>query len=242
MENYQTLFGPILSRRLGISLGINLIPYKTCCLDCIYCECGATTNLTDIRQEFIPTETIIKELNHYLSSKPKLDYITFSGSGEPTLASNIGKIIDHIKTNFKTYKTAVITNGNLLDRPDVQKDLLNADLVIPSLDSAIEKSFSKINRPIQNITVQNLIKGIIEFKKKYTKELWLEIFIIPGMNDTPKELKALKRAALQINPNKIQINSLDRPGTLLEIEVPTIKNLKKIADFFKPISVEIVKR
>ena len=144
---YKHLFGPVPSRRLGLSLGIDPIPYKTCSFDCVYCECGATTKLTAARKEYIPVDEIISELDSFLSSNPTLDYITFSGSGEPTLNIGIGRVISYLKKNFSQYKIAVLTNSSLFSDPEVREELLLADVIMPSLDAVSENVFQKITDP-----------------------------------------------------------------------------------------------
>jgi len=242
MQKFKHLFGPIASRRLGISLGVDLVPYKTCSLDCIYCECGKTTHLTNQRAIFAPTQTVTTELQTYLSQSPQLDVVTFSGAGEPTLASNIGEVIAFLKTNFPSYQVAVITNGTLLNDLMLQDALLHADIVIPSLDSATPDGFQKINLPCRTISIENVIDGIISFRKRYAGRLLLEIFIIPGINDTNEELLILKKTAERINPNEIQLNALDRPGTQKNIPIPSFEKLNEIATFFSPLNVKIVSK
>jgi wyosine [tRNA(Phe)-imidazoG37] synthetase (radical SAM superfamily) len=231
------IFGPVMSRRLGVSLGIDLLPMKTCTLDCIYCECGATTVLTSERKEFFPTASVIAEIDEYLKDRPKLDYITFAGSGEPTLHTGIGTIIHHLKALYPEYKVAVLTNGTLLGDPVVQQDICFADLVVPSLDGATIRSFRGICRPVEGITPESAIAAIVSFRQMYKNRLSLEIFVVPGINDTPEELFALKAAAEKIRPDEIQLNYLARPGTVKNIPVPTIEQLKKFAAFFSQISV-----
>ena len=160
------LFGPVISRRLGISLGIDLLPFKTCSLDCIYCECGKTKNLTDQIQEYVPTEEVISELQVFLTDKPKLDVITFAGSGEPTLHSGIGQIIKFLKKNFPEYKICVLTNGTLLYQKKVRQSILDADIIIPSLDAVSKEVFEKIAKPAEGITPEKLIEGLIALKKR----------------------------------------------------------------------------
>jgi wyosine [tRNA(Phe)-imidazoG37] synthetase (radical SAM superfamily) len=226
-----------MSRRLGVSLGIDLLPMKTCTLDCIYCECGATTSLTTERGEFYPTQDVIDEIDRYLEDRPSLDYITFAGSGEPTLHTGIGKIIRHIKEHYPAYKVAVLTNGTLLGDPDVQNDILPADLVVPSLDGATSKSFRGICRPAPGVTPESAIAASESFRKEFKHKLSLEIFIVPGINDSQEELSALKAAVNRIRPDEIQLNYLARPGTVADIPVPSIEQLKSIADFFAPVPV-----
>jgi wyosine [tRNA(Phe)-imidazoG37] synthetase (radical SAM superfamily) len=236
------LFGPVNSRRLGVSLGIDLLPYKTCSFDCIYCECGCSTELTIEQREFFPTKDVIEELDNYLSNKPELDYITFSGSGEPTLHSGIGQIVNHLKDRYPQYMIALLTNGTLLGNPDVRRDIIRCDLVIPSIDAATEYSFRKICRPADGINLEGVIRGIRKFREEYSGQLFLEIFIIPGVNDIQAELEALKKVCTGIKPDAIQLNYLDRPGCVEWITVPSTQRLLEIKEFMKPLYVQIADR
>ena len=141
---YKHLFGPVPSRRLGMSLGVDLVPHKVCTLNCVYCECGATTNLTTERKEYVSYNEIISELKDFFNNNSKPDYITFSGAGEPTLNIHIGKVIDFIKSNYPAIPVAVLTNGSLLNNNQVKQELLSADLILPSLDAATESALKKI--------------------------------------------------------------------------------------------------
>ena len=234
---FKHLFGPVPSRRLGISLGIDLIPYKTCTLDCIYCECRKTTNLTIDRKEYIPTGEILNELNEYLKNSPELDYITFAGSGEPTLHSKIGEIINFIKQNYPQYKVAVLTNGTLFYEKELRDELKFADLIIPSLDAASDEVFKKINRPHENLNLSKIINGIAAFRKDFPGEIWIEVFIVPGINDTKNELQKIKKVIEKINPEKIQLNTLDRPGAESWVMPVKKEELEKIASF---LNAEII--
>lgn len=226
---YKHLFGPVPSRRLGISLGVDLVPHKTCSLNCIYCECGTTTNLTLERQAYVPTGTVLEELTDFLRNKPHLDVITFSGSGEPTLHSGIGEIIHFIKTNYPAYKLALLTNGTLLYLPEVRDAVRPVDLILPSLDAVSETVFQKINRPVSGLRAEDVISGLVEFRKKFTGKMWLEIFIIPGVNDHPAEIKEFKTTIRQIQPDQVQLNTLDRPGTESWVKPETRNKLEQIA-------------
>jgi wyosine [tRNA(Phe)-imidazoG37] synthetase (radical SAM superfamily) len=210
---YSHLFGPVHSRRLGRSLGIDLVPVKTCSYDCVYCECGPTTSETIERREFFPIREVLSEIQDYLCRSPELDFITFSGSGEPTLSTSIGTVIRFLKHSFPRYRVAVLTNGSLFHRPDVRYDLLPADVILPTLSSVFEATFRKIQRPTSGISVADVLEGLERFRNQYPGEIWLEVFIIPGINTSQRELGGLRAAIGRIRPDRVQLNTLDRPGT-----------------------------
>jgi len=228
---YNHLFGPVPSRRLGASLGVDLVPLKTCTLNCVYCECGETTNLTTDRKEYVPLQPVIDELDNYLGQKPKLDYITFSGSGEPTLHSGIDQIINFLKSNYQQYKICLLTNGTLFTDSSVRSAVREIDLIIPSLDAASEKTFQQINRPHAKINCADLIGGLIKLRHEYPGIITLEIFVVPGLNDNPEELALLKEAVKKISPDRVQIGTLDRPGTEDWVEAAEMKDMRQIAAY-----------
>ncbi len=237
------IFGPVPSRRLGISLGVDIVPFKTCTLDCIYCECGRTTRLTTERSSFIDPEIIIEELKHSISKNQYLDYITFSGSGEPTLNKDLGLIIDKIKQLTST-PVAVLTNGTLLYLEEVREDLSRSDLVLPSLDAVSPEVFAKINQPAGNLDINLIVEGIVEFRKEYRGEIWLEVFIVEGINDGSDELDKLYQTIKKINPDKVQLNSLDRPPACAAVKPVDTGKLEQIAARWKncPAKVEVIQR
>ena len=237
---YNTLFGPVPSRRLGISLGVDLVPMKTCSLNCIYCECGKTSQLTLERKEYVSFETVKKELTHFLAHHARPDYITFSGSGEPTLNSKIGDVIRFLKEQVPDVPLAVLTNGTLFFQKQVRSDIKDAKVVIPSLDAATEKIFKKINRPSPHLHVDKIIDGLIRFRKEYSGKMWLEVFIIPGINDTNEELNILKRVIGKINPDQIHLNTLDRPGSVSSLRAATREELEHVLDVFQMDNATIV--
>jgi len=237
---YKHLFGPVPSRRLGMSLGVDLVPHKVCTLNCVYCECGATTNLTTKRKEYVSYSEIINELKDYFSKNEKPDYITFSGAGEPTLNIKIGDVIDFLKTNYPNIPIAVLSNGSLLNDLNVRKELLKADLVLPSLDAANNKTFKKIDRPSEDLDINNYINGLTQFSSEFKGEIWLEIMILPKFNDDLENLNLLKEAILKINPEKVQLNTLDRPGTIENIRAASRLELQNIIDLWELDNVEII--
>lgn len=244
---YRHLFGPVISRRLGISLGVDVVPYKYCTMDCVYCEVGKTTNLLNEPEELVNLADVIAELDQYIADNPKLDYITFSGAGEPLLYSKIGELINYIKTTYPQYRLALITNSSHIMRPDVKDELLKLDMIMPSLDSVNQDIFEIINRPHPSIKVKNIITNLIEFNKSFEGEMWLEVFFIPELNDKPSELEGMREAIGKINPERVQLNSLDRPGTEPWVVQEDFAKLEEIKSFFEAglpdtIMVEIIKK
>ncbi len=237
---YKHLFGPVPSRRLGMSLGIDLVPHKICSLNCVYCECGATTDLTIERKEYVPYSSVTKELDHYLACNPVPDYITFSGAGEPSLNSRIGDVIKFIKNKNADIPVAVLTNGTLFYQKQVRQELLDADLVLPSLDSSSDSVFQKINRPFHTLNPEETIRGLQAFRKAYKGKIWLEVLIVPGFNDSEAELSLLKEAFDKIKPDLVQLNTLDRPGAMENIRAATGDELEKIVRFWGLENVLIV--
>lgn len=228
---YRYLFGPVPSRRLGISLGIDLVPHKTCALNCVYCECGKTTNLTCERREYVPTDRVIAELDDYLATAPDLDYVTFAGSGEPTLHTGIGEIIAFLKDRYPRYRVAVLTNSAFLKDPEVRAALMQADLVVPSLDAVSEEVFLRINRPCPGLTAGQVLAGVVTFAREFPGEIWLEVFIVPGENDTEEELQRLRDAVAAIGPDRVQVNTLDRPGAEIWVQPAAPGAIERIAEF-----------
>jgi len=219
------IFGPVPSRRLGRSLGIDLIPPKTCTYDCLYCQVGLTTEKTIQRKSWIAVDEIIAELKDKLTAKP--DCITLSGSGEPTLYSGCGRLIAEIKKITDT-PIAVITNGSLLFMPEVRKELLGADMVLPSLDAGDQETFEKINRPASEVTFDKMLQGLIDFRKEYKGKYWLEVFFIAGLNDSDEQVEKMAECINKIQPDRIQLNTVSRPPAE-EVNAMSKQRLEQIA-------------
>jgi wyosine [tRNA(Phe)-imidazoG37] synthetase (radical SAM superfamily) len=220
------IYGPVKSRRLGLSLGISLTPYKICTFDCVYCQLGKTQNLTREIKEYANIEGIINELKFWLQNNTQeaknLNYITLSGSGEPTLNAKIGQLITEIK-KITTMPVAVITNSSLLNETSVSQALSVADLIVPSLDAANKEIFEKIDRPHHDINIEDVIKGLINLRKEFRGKIWLEIMLVRGVNDDLRYIKKIKEIIDKINPDKIHLNSPVRATTEPNI-LPTDKN------------------
>ncbi len=226
------LYGPVPSRRLGVSLGVDLVPRKTCTYDCIYCQLGRTTNKTLKRDAYIPAQSIIREIEEFLGHmKTPVDYITFSGSGEPTLHSQIGTIIGEIK-KMTSIPVAVITNGSLLFLAEVKRDLSQADLVIPSLDAVSKTVYETINRPEISLEIDRVIQGVVDFREQFRGQIWIEILYCRGMNDDPSEVAKMKEVLEQINPDRIQLNTVYRPPVEDYASPLAEERLREIAESF----------
>jgi len=220
------IFGPVNSRRLGRSLGIDLVPPKICDFDCVYCEVGPTTLLTCERAEYAPTEEIIAEIDCFTADQTQMrpvDVFTITASGEPTLHTGIGQIISHIKGKT-TKPVCVLTNGSLLHLKDVRNDLMKADIVIPSLDAADPETYKKINRPASCAKLETIIQGLCRFKKEFAGKYLLEILIVKGLNDNQENIKALKHDN-SVKP--LDRNELNKIAAKLEGPVDVIGNFEK---------------
>jgi wyosine [tRNA(Phe)-imidazoG37] synthetase (radical SAM superfamily) len=220
--NNRYVFGPIKSRRLGISLGINLVPLKVCPLDCIYCEVGATNNLTMERKEYVPFNEVISQIDETLKTNPKLDYKTFSGFGEPTLHQDIGKIITHLKTNYPQYKVCLLTNAMLFGNPKLEEEIAPCDLIIPSLDGSNEEEFLTINKPVKEFNFDTFVENLISFTKRATSKVELELFIAPSINDSDESILRFKEIISKLKVSCVQLNTLDRPGVKKDL-IPSSK-------------------
>ena len=228
---YRYLFGPVPSRRLGKSLGVDLVPHKTCTLNCVYCECGRTTRLTLKKDVYSPIDKIKNELADFLSHDPKLDFITFSGGGEPTLNSGLGEIVYYLKSEYPKYKVALLTNGTLLHLSEIRKQVLDVDLIIASLDAASKKNFDEINRPHPGLNLSKIIEGLIILKEVFKHLFWVEVFLVPGVNDNEDELSKLKQILNLIHPDSVHLNTLDRPGAETWVVPAKKKSLVEIAKY-----------
>jgi wyosine [tRNA(Phe)-imidazoG37] synthetase (radical SAM superfamily) len=211
MKSYRHLYGPVPSRRLGGSLGIDLVPHKICTYDCIYCQIGKTTKKTLTRKEYVPAKEITEEVERFLKEgAASIDYLSLTGSGEPTLHSQIRSVIEGIKA-ITSIPVAVITNGSLLYEEEVRQDLLRADLVLPSLDAVSPEVFRKINRPRKGFSVDKVIEGLVEFRNVYKGQIWLEILFCKDVNDDKEELFRMRKAIDRIRPDRIHLNTVVRP-------------------------------
>jgi len=208
----KSVFGPVPSRRLGRSLGIDPIPHKTCNWNCVYCQLGRTTHVATERSEFIPAETILADLREALVAlgPDAVDWISFVGSGEPTLHSRLGYMIREAGA-LSTTPVAVITNGSLLHLTDVRADLMAADAVLPSLDAGSDHLYRAINRAPHGVGFERIVDGLRAFAMEYTGQLWVEVMLIQGMNDTEEALRDLATVLRYIDPDEVHVTLPTRP-------------------------------
>jgi wyosine [tRNA(Phe)-imidazoG37] synthetase (radical SAM superfamily) len=210
MAGHRFVYGPVASRRLGFSLGVDIIPFKTCSLDCVYCQLGSAGKATIRRGSWFPPEEILAQIKAALGSGQRIDVITFSGSGEPTLSRDIGRLIRAVK-RMTRIPVAVLTNGTLLSRKDVRRDLAAADIVVPSLDAVTAAAFRRVNRPHTSLDNRRIIDGLVRFRDEFAGELRLEVMVVKGVNDSPAAIRALKAAVARVRPDRIELNTVVRP-------------------------------
>ncbi len=224
------VFGPVPSRRLGMSLGVDLIPAKTCSFDCLYCQVGKTTARTIKREPFVPVQAVVAEIREaLLKSSP--DAITLAGSGEPTLHSQIDQVIFSIK-DVTDVKVALLTNGALFWIEEVRRSVLGVDIVMPTLSSAFEATFKKIHRPHPALELKRVVDGMRLFREQYKGDLFMEVVLLAGINDTEREIKGLKALMAQIAPDRIQLNTVVRPPADRRARSLDSKRLMEIKEIF----------
>ena len=221
-------YGPVPSRRLGRSYGVDIVPFKVCTLDCVYCQLGKTTDRTIKRKDYGPIEPILAELRETLAEGLEADFITIAGSGEPTLNSRLGELIDGIK-KITDIPVAILTNGTLLYKEDVRADCANADVLMPSLDAGDEQTFQRINQPHRDISIENLISGLCAFREEFAGRIWLEVFFVEGLNTDAGQIAKIRDAIELIRPDKIQLNTAVRPTAEADIKRLDAEKLQAIA-------------
>lgn len=229
--NCKYLYGPVPSRRLGRSLGIDLVPFKTCTYDCIYCQLGRTTHRTMDRRAYFPVHEILTELAEVLNAGETPDYIGIAGSGEPTLNSEIGVLIKELKRRT-AIPVAVLTNGALLWMPAVRTALMPADLVVPSLDAGDPRLFQRINRPCGGITYDRMINGLIQFTHQFQGRVWLEILLLAGLTDTPAVVARIAEVVSRMRPARVQLNTVCRPPAENCARSLSIDQMQALKGFF----------
>jgi wyosine [tRNA(Phe)-imidazoG37] synthetase (radical SAM superfamily) len=233
------IYGPVPSRRLGRSLGVDPIPSKTCNYQCIYCQLGKTTNFTNTRSNFIPKYDIQQEIKAAIrQNEGNFDYITFVGSGEPTLYKDLKELIETVKRESKK-PICVITNGSLLYNDDVKQALNLVNVVLPSLDAWDQKSFRKIHRPHPTLNYNKILNGLIKFRNEFNGKFWIEIMLMKNINDSEEQLIKIKEKIDLINPDRVDINVPIRPPTEDWVKIPdksVFSTLNSIFGSYYPIN------
>jgi len=227
-EGKKYLYGPVPSRRLGLSLGVDIVPFKVCTLDCVYCQLGRTIEKTIERRDYGSIEPILAELRETVAEGLEADFITIAGSGEPTLNLRLGELIDGIK-GITNIATAILTNGTLLYRKDVRAECAKADVVLPSLDAGDEQTFRRINRPHGDISIENVISGLCAFRDEFVGQIWLEVFFVEAINTDAEQIAKIEDAIKRIGPDKVQLNTAIRPTADPYIKKLNAEKLQAIA-------------
>jgi wyosine [tRNA(Phe)-imidazoG37] synthetase (radical SAM superfamily) len=231
MTPQALLYGPVPSRRLGFSLGVDILPFKTCSMDCVYCQLGSVPRTVVRRREYVPVADVLAQIKAALGSGRRIDAVTFSGSGEPTLHSGIDRIIRGIK-RMTSIPVVVLTNSSTLTSPAGRKAIARADIVVPSLDAATERVFARINRPHKGLTAEKIIAGLVAFRKAFRGRIWLEIMLVKGFNDGPAHLRALKKAVERIRPDRVQLNTVVRPPAERTARALSPSEMERIRKYF----------
>lgn len=230
--DYRYLFGPVPSRRFGRSLGIDLTPHKTCSLDCVFCQLGRTKKKTRTRKIYTPTDEVIKEICSWLEADGEADYLTLSGSGEPTLHAEFGRVLAFLRQ--QTIPSVLLTNGTLFSDPEVREAAMLARVVKVSLSAWNQQSFEWVNRPHREIKFTSILKGLRQFRRKYDGQLWLEVFLLSGINAMPVDVRKIARLARELNPDRIHLNTIARPPAEDFAAAVAMEQLEKLAGLFDP--------
>ncbi len=232
-KRYRYLFGPVPSRRFGRSLGVDLSRPKTCSLDCIFCQLGRTGSSSVERKEYVPTDAVIAELKDWLKTDGRADYITLSGSGEPTLHSRFGEVLAFIRENSKI-PALLLTNGTMLYLPEVREAASHATIVKASLSAWDDASYRRVNRPHPALRFAMLTAGEKAFRAEYTGKLFLEVFLIKGINAAAEEVRKIAALAKEIAPDRVQLNTAVRPPAE-DFAIPLTKEeMEGFCDLFDP--------
>lgn len=233
-EKYRYLFGPVPSRRLGLSLGVDLNPVKVCSEDCVFCQVARTTELTTERKEWVPTAEVLAEFDRWAAAGNQTDYVTLSGSGEPTLHTGFGEILRHVKA-AGNYKTAILSNGSLMALPEVRREALAADVVKVTLSAWDEESFQRIHRPAEGVTFARLLEGERALREEFSGRLWVEVMLLPGYNDVPEQVRAIAECVKSIRADAVHLNTTTRPA-MAGVDVSRVPEafLRTVAPWFSP--------
>jgi len=234
-HQYRHLFGPVPSRRLGRSLGVDLVPFKHCSFDCIFCQLGRTTDKTVTRREYVPTDEVIDELAHWIDSGNTADAITLSGSGEPTLHSRFGEVITFVRDKT-SIPMILLTNASLLNDPDVRRQAAMANVVKVSLSAWDQASLEQVNRPHPDIAFDDLLQGLRLLRRDLEGEMWMEVFLVWGTNATPAEVARIAELSRDIGPDRVQLNTAVRPPCEEYAYAVPADLMNDLAGLFTPVA------
>lgn len=233
-KKYQYLYGPVPSRRFGRSLGVDLTPFKTCNFNCVFCQLGRTPDKTVVRREYVTIDAVLVEIESWIETDGNADCITLAGSGEPTLHSGFGKVLKFLKE--KTIPSALLTNGSMLSVPEVRDAASYADIVKVSLSAWNQPSFEWVNRPHQKLQFNKVVAGQKAFRAQFKGELWMEVFLIAGMNSMPENVKKIAAQIKEIKPDRIQLNTVVRPPAEDFAAAMQKDSLEELACLFDPFA------
>lgn len=233
-KEYRYLFGPVPSRRLGLSLGVDLNPLKACTENCVFCQVGRTTELTIERKEWVPTAEVLAEFDRWAEAGHKADYVTLSGSGEPTMHTGFGDVLRHVKA-AGPFQTALLSNGSLMWMPEVRRDAAEADVAKVTLSAWDEESFVRIHRPAAGATFARLLEGEQALRKEFPGQLWVEVMLLPGYNDDPEQVRAIAERVATLKADAVHLNTTTRPA-LAGVAVPRVPEawMRTVAVWFSP--------
>jgi len=227
------VYGPVPSRRLGRSLGVDLVPLKTCSLNCVFCQLGRTLQPTIERAEYVPTDAVVEEVRERLREGVPLDYITLGGSGEPTLHSSFGIVAEQIRS-FSRVPIALLTNGSLFYLPDVRAACRAISVILPTLDAGDEETFRRVHRPHPDLTLERIVQGLVALRQEYAGQIWLEVFLVPGLNTSDEEVRKIQAQIERIRPDRIDLNTAVRPPAEGFVKPVPPERLAQIRDMLGP--------
>jgi wyosine [tRNA(Phe)-imidazoG37] synthetase (radical SAM superfamily) len=232
-RQYRYIFGPVPSRRLGRSLGVDLTPVKTCSLNCVFCQAGRTHQHTRVRSEYVPTDDVVGELGAWMESDCKTDVVSLAGSGEPTLHTGFGRILEFIAAEMRL-PAVLLSNGTTFDLPEVRRDAIRADIVKVSLSACDQDSFERVNRPAEGIRLDRIVEGYRAFRKEYKGQLWIEVFLVPGLNTKSEQVAGIAAVCGTIGADRIHLNTAVRPPAEQGVAALPEDRMEELAGLFHP--------
>jgi len=233
VAEYRYIFGPVPSRRLGRSLGVDLTPAKTCSLNCVFCQAGRTHLHTRDRAEYVPTDSVLGELGAWMESDGRADVVSLAGSGEPTLHTGFGRILEFVADGMRL-PAVLLSNGTIFDLPEVRRDALRADIVKVSLSAWDQSSFERVNRPAEGIRLDHIVEGYRAFRKEHKRQLWIEVFLVPGMNSGRDKVGRIAAIANTLGADRIHLNTAVRPPAEHGVAALPEDRMEDLAGLFRP--------